>query len=124
MKKPTLLYVDDEPINLTLFELNFNKEFNVISANSGQEALKIATENPEICVVVSDLKMPKMDGLSFIREFKSSNQKEIPCFLLTGFHKTPEISSALKEKVILQSFTKPMDKDQISEVICQYIVCN
>lgn len=117
MKKPTLLYVDDEPFNLTLFELNFNDSFNVLSAESGQMALEMAKENPEISAVVSDMRMPGMDGLSFIQALKSQNQREIPCFLLTGFHETPEISDALDTKLIVDYFMKPMDKEVIENAI-------
>ena len=43
--RPKVLYVDDEPINLKLFEINFRKKFDVITANSGPEGLRILENN-------------------------------------------------------------------------------
>jgi len=62
----TILYVDDEPINLELFEMNFQKRFNVLKALSGAEGLKILESKADISFVVSDMKMPGMSGLEFI----------------------------------------------------------
>ncbi|HCX99748.1 MAG TPA: two-component system response regulator, partial [Bacteroidales bacterium] len=64
-KKISVLYVDDEPINLRLFELNFKNAFNVTTALSGFDGLEILKNNPDIPVVVSDMRMPKMDGIEF-----------------------------------------------------------
>jgi response regulator RpfG family c-di-GMP phosphodiesterase len=113
MSKPTLLYVDDEPINLTLFELNFKDKFNVVSAESGSSALEIARNNPEIKAVISDMRMPEMDGLEFIQLFRSESGEQIPCFILTAFQESPEISEALENQVIMDYFKKPMNRELI-----------
>ncbi|NPA36972.1 MAG: response regulator, partial [Chlorobi bacterium] len=54
---PKLLYIDDEPINLQLFRLNFQKDFDLFLAESGPEGLSIL-KNHEIPVIITDLKMP------------------------------------------------------------------
>ena len=68
-----ILYVDDEIINLQLFEINFSKNYNVIIADNGFSGLEILENNPDISVVISDMKMPNMNGLEFIKKAKSSN---------------------------------------------------
>jgi two-component system, response regulator, stage 0 sporulation protein F len=115
-KKITVLYVDDEPINLELFEIIFEEKFQVLTAESGLDGLIILRSNPEISVVISDMKMPGMNGIEFIRIAR----QEFPYilfFILTGFEITNEIADALNEKLIDRYFRKPFDMDEIEEAI-------
>ena len=115
-KKHTILYVDDEPVNLMLFEVSFQDNFTVITAESGTEGLKFLDQNPEIAVVFSDMKMPGMNGLEFIRTAKSK-YSDICYSILTGFDITDEISGAIKEKLIVKCFGKPFQLDEILTTI-------
>ena len=76
-KQITILYVDDEPINLMLFEACFNDKYTVICAESGQEALDIMEQNPNITAVISDMKMPEMNGIEYIKFAKAKYPKLI-----------------------------------------------
>jgi YesN/AraC family two-component response regulator len=96
---PTLLYVDDEPLNLMLFEINFKKKFNVKTALSGESGLDILSSVPSIQVVITDMKMPGMSGIEFIKKAKEQFP-EIVFFILTGYEITKEIIHALEEKLI------------------------
>ncbi|MGW8317311.1 MAG: response regulator, partial [Bacteroidales bacterium] len=60
---PKVLYVDDEQINLDLLRLTFLNEFNIITALSAHEGLEMLEQQPDIHVIISDLRMPVMDGL-------------------------------------------------------------
>ena len=84
MTLPKVLYVDDEPINLELLQLTFMNELEVVTATSAREGLEILDSQPEIHVIISDLKMPEMNGLDFIKEIKQKNRTKV-CMLLTGF---------------------------------------
>ena len=110
--KPTMLYVDDEPINLVLFATSFNKSFNVITAESGNEGLELLKSNPSISIVISDMKMPEMSGIEFIKKAKNEFQN-IAFFILTGFDLTNEISEALNSGLIYEYFKKPFDYKEI-----------
>jgi response regulator RpfG family c-di-GMP phosphodiesterase len=112
----TILYVDDEPINLKLFEINFSKKYTVITANSGDDGLSKLDANPDITVVVSDMKMPGMNGVEFIREARHKH-KHVAYFILTGFDITPDISKALDEQLIQKYFRKPFDFKEIDASI-------
>jgi two-component system, response regulator, stage 0 sporulation protein F len=103
---PTLLYVDDEPLNLTLFEINFQKKYTVKTALSGEKGLDILRSEPAIAVVITDMKMPGMNGIEFIRKAKE-NFPAIVFFILTGYEITEEIIQALEEKLIHKYFKKP-----------------
>jgi two-component system response regulator (stage 0 sporulation protein F) len=67
---PILLYVDDEPLNLRLFEVNFRKKFTIRTALSGEAGLDILCREPSIPVVITDMKMPGMNGIEFIKKAK------------------------------------------------------
>ncbi len=107
-EKKTVLYVDDEPINLKIFEINFREKYNIITAGSGFEGLSVLNSAPCTDVVISDMKMPGMNGIEFIRRAK----KKFPnmhFFILTGFDISEEISIALKENIIRKYFRKPFN---------------
>ena len=81
--KITVLYIDDEPINLMLFEEIFSQNYEIITAGSGSEGLKILQSNPLIKVVISDMKMPVMNGIDFNSKAKTEFP-DIVYFILTG----------------------------------------
>jgi two-component system response regulator (stage 0 sporulation protein F) len=81
-KDITILYVDDEQVNLRIFEINFRKRYNVITAVSGEQGLEKLEENGDIIVVVSDMKMPGMNGIEFI---KKAREKIYPCGLFYSY---------------------------------------
>lgn len=112
MTKPTILYVDDDQFNITLFEFNFKSEFDILNATSGTEALELINSHSEINAVVSDVRMPEMDGIELITKIKGV-RSEIPCFLLTGYGGAQEVIDAIDQKLIVGYFSKPFDKDNI-----------
>lgn len=113
----TVLYVDDEDINLFLFERSFRAHYHVLTASSGEVGLQKLEDNAsEIIVVISDMRMPGMDGITFIRRAKERHAN-IAYFILTAFDFSEEIDKALDEKLINKFFTKPFDIDQIKSSI-------
>ncbi len=111
-----VLYVDDEPINRTLFHLMFKNDFEVLIAESGMEALDILESNDEIKVVVSDMKMPKMDGMEFIDNAKKINSSAA-YFLLSGYILSEEIKKALDKNIIAGYLNKPFNKAKVVELL-------
>ena len=116
----SLLYVDDEPINLKLFELNVQCTFNVITALSGFEGLEILKNNPDIPIVISDMRMPRMDGLEFIAKAKEQFPNII-FYILTGYEINEEISEALNHKLINKYFRKPLNYKEIEKSITEVL---
>jgi two-component system, response regulator, stage 0 sporulation protein F len=112
----SVLYVDDEQINLDLFRFNFRSRYIVHTAFSGNEGLAVLKSYPSISVVISDMKMPGMNGIEFIRKAKI-HHKNIVFFILTGFDITPEISDAINEKLINKYFRKPFNMKEIEASI-------
>jgi two-component system, response regulator, stage 0 sporulation protein F len=116
--KPTILYIDDEPLNVMLFEINFSKRYTVITAKSGYEGLEKLKENEPIKVVFSDMKMPGMNGVEFITQAKISFPEKA-YFILTGYDLLDDIASALKSKLIQKYFCKPFNVPEIEKTIIE-----
>jgi two-component system response regulator (stage 0 sporulation protein F) len=119
-QSPTLLYVDDEPLNLKLFEVNFQKNFTVRTAMSGADGIEILCNEPSISVVISDMKMPGMNGIEFIKKAKKQFP-EIVFFILTGYEITDEILHALDEKLIHKYFKKPFHMKDMEAAIMEVL---
>jgi DNA-binding NtrC family response regulator len=115
-EKLKILYVDDEQINLKLFIMNMSKKYDVLTAENGIKGLEILANNPTIRIVVSDMKMPKMSGLDFIKLAKEK-YPNISFYILTGFEITDEIEEALKLGIIQKYFRKPFNIADIDSSI-------
>ena len=111
-----ILYVDDEPINLMLFERMFNKKYKVLTAESGFIGLEVLKDNPNLEVVISDMKMPLMNGLEFINKAKTL-YPEIYYFILTGYEITIQIQESLNSGLIRKYFRKPFNMTEIEKTI-------
>ncbi|MEA3461569.1 MAG: response regulator [Bacteroidota bacterium] len=118
MKLPEILYVDDEVINLELLQLTFMSDFKVITAASAKEGLNLLELHPEIHVVISDLKMPEMNGLDFIKVVKQ-NFKEKICMLLTGYMESEVMMEGFNKELIFRYLMKPWNKDELKETILE-----
>ncbi|PJZ45604.1 response regulator [Leptospira brenneri] len=114
--KRKLLYVDDEILNLYLFRDYFKNDFDVIVAQSGEEAIEELQENEDIQFVISDMRMPEMTGLEFITKAKAIRPNIVYC-ILTGYDLTPEIQTAIIEKRVARYFSKPFDPTEIGSFL-------
>ncbi|PKA14201.1 response regulator [Leptospira meyeri] len=114
--KRKLLYVDDEILNLYLFRDYFKNEFEVIVAKSGKEAIEELNENLDVQFVISDMRMPEMNGLEFITKAKTIRPNITYC-ILTGYDLTPEIQTAIIENKVARYFSKPFDPAEISSFL-------
>ena len=79
-----LLVVDDEIDFLTVLKIRLEaNQYDVLTAFDGEEALKkIRDEHPD--VVLLDVMLPRMDGLSVLKTIRQENQK-LPVFIITAF---------------------------------------
>ena len=81
--RPRILCVDDEPRVLEGLALHLRKEYEVHSAGSGEEALKKLREVRQVSVIVSDMRMPGMDGAMLLAQVMVL-YPDITRILLTG----------------------------------------
>ncbi len=115
---PKVLYVDDEYINLDLLRLTFLNEFNVVTALSGSEGLEILEQQPDIHVVLSDLRMPGMDGLEFIRVIKQRYPDKV-CMLLTAYMESEVMMEGFNKELLFRYLMKPFDRDELKGTLLE-----
>ncbi len=116
MNNTKVLYVDDEVINLQLMEINLKRNFQIFTADSAREGLKIIDANTDIKVVISDMKMPNINGIEFIKMAKEKHP-EIRYYILTGYDINDEIEDALQKGLIIKYFRKPFNINEIEAAI-------
>ena len=89
MSKPSILIAEDEAVlRILAVEMLEDAGFAVFAAGDGQEALELLKANPQIALLVSDIKMPRMDGYALVTaglEFKP----ELKVLLMTGYAQEP-----------------------------------
>jgi two-component system response regulator (stage 0 sporulation protein F) len=118
--KITVLYVDDEMINLELFQMTFKNTFEILTAESGKAGLEIMQNYSKIQVVISDMKMPEMSGIEFITEAKKIYQ-HVSFLILTGFDINNEIKESLKSGLIIGYFQKPLNRSEITNAVLKAV---
>jgi two-component system, response regulator, stage 0 sporulation protein F len=111
-----VLYVDDEVMNLFLFENLLSNNFEIETTKNPEKGLEILKEDASFDVVISDMKMPGMNGLEFIKRAKEF-YKNCPYLILSGYHKIPEIEEALEEGFISNFLQKPFEVEEITAII-------
>lgn len=110
--KAKLLYVDDEPINLSNFSLVFEKEFTILTALSGDEALKIFREEKDIAIVVADQRMPGMNGVELLERISAIDHNSIR-IILTGYSDANDLINAINRGHVYQYILKPWRADPL-----------
>lgn len=110
-----VLYLDDEYINLNLFEIAFRKNFKIFKTTSAKEAIEIYKNN-EIDVVISDLKMPAISGIEFIRKIKEISPHQ-NCILLTAYYEPHLLRDPEIKSIIYKYIVKPFKKVDLLKII-------
>ena len=112
-----VLIVDDErPFLLSLTDglAAYAKDFQVVTALNGKEAVKVLNSTA-VDLVVTDLRMPKMDGFELLAHM-SSSYPEIPVIVMTAYG-TPEIEERLQEMGTFHYVEKPLDLNVLADRI-------
>lgn len=95
--KNKILLVDDEPINIRQIGHLLEPDYDIIVATSGQQALDIASSEPQPDLILLDVVMPLMDGHEVCRQLKSNSKTiHIPIIFLTANHKEEDEAQGLE----------------------------
>lgn len=125
---PCILCVDDEQRVVEGLALSLRREYRVVTALSGDEGLKILREiGPDVAVVISDMRMPGMDGAAFLQQAMkiAPNSSRI---LLTGEPGRDAAIHAVNRGQIFRFLTKPCAPDvlkaALEAAVMQYRLAN
>ncbi len=106
-KKITILYLDDEQQNLSAFKASFRRKYEILLANSAEDAFSILDNNsPEI--IIADHRMPKMTGVEFFEQIKEDFPNPIR-ILLTAYTSSQTVIDAVNKGHIDRYLVKPWD---------------
>jgi DNA-binding NtrC family response regulator len=116
-KRYHLLFVDDEERVLRSLKSLFRRDYRVSLASSGAQALEILEQSP-VDVIVSDQRMPKMNGNELLAKVHQQ-YPQVMRLLLTGYVDKDAIIDTINEGEIFRFISKPWDIPQIKSTIAQ-----
>jgi two-component system NtrC family sensor kinase len=107
-----VLYVDDEPENLRIFELSFRREFKILTAASAEEGLEIINGRP-VSLVLSDHRMPGMTGVEFLAHVREIAPETVR-ILVTAYGDVNTLQNAINNGSIYRFIPKPWTPEEMS----------
>jgi len=113
--KPSVLYVDDDPGNLTCFKYLYRSDYEIHLAQSAEEGLKILHQHP-VDLVISDQRMPGMNGIEFLKRVLTEFPHVVR-MIVTGYSDIKTVIQAINQGQVYYYFTKPWDDKEMRQVI-------
>ena len=111
-----ILCVDDEESILRGFQLNLRKDFELHLASNGVEGLEVFDREGGFALVLSDMRMPQMNGATMLSEIKARDP-EVVTVLLTGHTDFESAMSAVNEGSIFRMLSKPCPPETLIKVL-------
>lgn len=115
--KPSLIYLDDEEINLILFKEMFKKDFDIVTTTSPKDAIDYVSKN-NLDYILTDQLMPVMTGVEYLKQLKqlgvSDNSMKV---IISGFTQEGEVDEALETKLIDHFVSKPWSYQNLKELL-------
>lgn len=111
MNKNNVLFVDDE-VNIlnSIRRVTIGEEFETLIATSGEKALELFNEN-EISVIVTDMRMPKMNGLQLLEKVKEISPNTMR-MVLSGYAQMPQVLATVNKVGVFKYITKPWNNEE------------
>jgi DNA-binding NtrC family response regulator len=121
METRTILFVDDEERILSSLKRGLMDEpYNLLFADSGKKALEILSKN-QVHIVVTDMKMPEMDGLALLKIVKEKYPL-IVRLVLSGYTQVNVLLTAINQGEIFKFITKPWQlDDELKGILVQAV---
>jgi CheY-like chemotaxis protein len=118
--KKLILIVEDDPTSSLLYSSFLeSKGFEVLTAADGKEAINVVTANPDIKIILMDIRLPEMDGVSTMKEIKKM-RKDIPIIAQTAYAMVEDKINLLK--VGFDSYlAKPVKPDSLYNELLSYL---
>lgn len=108
LRKIKLLFVEDEDDLIDIITDTLNKlDASFLTAKNGKEALRVLEENPDIDILITDINMPVMNGITLINKLKETNFDK-PIIVMSA-HTEIEYIDKAKEYGVNDYLLKPFD---------------
>jgi CheY-like chemotaxis protein len=118
--KKLILIVEDDPTSSLLYS-NFLelKRFEVLTVTDGKEAIDTVIAHPEIQIILMDIRLPELDGVSTMKEIKKM-RKDIPIIAQTAYAMVEDKTRLLKSGFD-GYLSKPVKPDVLYEMIISFL---
>jgi DNA-binding NtrC family response regulator len=113
-KRP-ILVVDDEPEMLYSLKNLLRRDYDITTARSGEEGMKILEER-EIHIVMTDQRMPAMTGVEMLRRMKSEHPGAMR-LIFTGYADVKTVIEAINQGNVFRYITKPWDPEELLKAL-------
>ncbi|NJD91135.1 MAG: response regulator [Geobacter sp.] len=116
-----LLCVDDERNVLRALERIFmDDDYEILTAISGEDGLAVLAENSDVQVVISDFRMPGMNGVEFLRQVCEKYPDTVR-IVLSGYADTGAVVSAINEGQIYKFVSKPWSDEELRQTVAKAV---
>lgn len=113
---PRILCVDDEAQVLSGLKRQMRTKYNIVTAIGPQDGLEALKNNGPFDVIISDFRMPVMDGAAFLREAKKIDPAATR-ILLTGDANMQDVQAAVNEGSIYKVLLKPCSAEELRDAM-------
>ncbi|MBC7381504.1 MAG: hybrid sensor histidine kinase/response regulator [Bacteroidia bacterium] len=113
--KPKVLYVDDEQNNLMSFKAAFRMDFDVVLANSPEDAIALLSKE-DVQVIISDFRMPNMTGVELFEKIRIEYPKPLR-ILLTAYGDEQNLMNAINKGQVFRYIKKPWVEEDIRSAV-------
>lgn len=111
-RRAVVLYVDDDRANLLAFRAIAEPTYEVVVARSGDEALLLISQNPDIAVLMADQRMPGMSGIDLCERVQSSHP-DIVRMLVTAYSDLQAAIAAINRGHVSRYLNKPWNSEEL-----------
>lgn len=111
-----ILLVDDEPNVLSAYSRTLRRQFSIATANSGAEALEIMASDGPFAAIVSDMRMPEMDGLQLLTAVKQKHPDTVRV-MLTGNADQQTAIDAVNQGDVFRFLNKPCPPETMANTL-------
>jgi response regulator RpfG family c-di-GMP phosphodiesterase/DNA-binding CsgD family transcriptional regulator len=111
----SVLYLDDDEGNLSVFESSFLRFFDVHTASRPADALKVLQDKP-VNIILTDQRMPEMTGIEFLSTIMPQHPEAIR-MIVTAYTDVEVVVQAINECGIYRYITKPWNKDDLKQTL-------
>jgi EAL domain-containing protein (putative c-di-GMP-specific phosphodiesterase class I)/FixJ family two-component response regulator len=119
--KPRVLLVDDDPHILAGLRRQLHRGFQVATADSGADALKVLSAEDDFAVVVSDMRMPGMDGATFLARVRVESPRSTR-ILLTGQTELSAAVRAINDGQVFRFLSKPCPPEVLEKCLQEAVI--
>jgi DNA-binding NtrC family response regulator len=111
MSYQKIIIVDDEPANLRLLERLFRNDYEVVTAESGEEALRLLSQH-DAALLITDQRMPGMTGVELLKH-TATVRPHMVRIILTGYTDVETLVEAINSGHVYKYVTKPWNNDEL-----------